>query len=135
MLSKISGEEIIKGFINDYTKIKEEFKVTLKNEGFYWQNRWKRQNLFGMEGVWLNYISKLSIRIRWGVVNPSAIVYVEVEFLENIRKFFDNYETVMGMSSPNHDYDLLNKELNKSNHLKVYSIDDIKQDGRHGISI
>lgn len=111
MLNKISGKEIIKGFIRDYPKIKEEFKEMLKNDGFKWQNVWKRQNSFGMEGVWLNTISKLSIRIRWGVIHPSAIVYVEEEYLENIKKFLNSYEVVIGMLSPNQDYDLLNGGL------------------------
>ena len=131
MLSKISGEEIIKGLVNDYPKIKDDFKEMLRIDGFRWQNRWKRQNMFGMEGVWLNPISKLSIRIRWGVVNPSAIIYVEVEYLENIKKFLDSYELVNGMLYPNQDYDLLNERVESvksvnSTRPKVYSMADIR---------
>lgn len=109
MLSKISSTEIIKGFVIDYQKIKGEFKELLKNEGFRWQNIWKRQNSFGMEGVWLNPVSKLSLRIRWGIMNSSAIIYAEIEFQKKIKKFFDSYDVVAGMDSPNQDYDFLNR--------------------------
>jgi hypothetical protein len=108
MLSKLSGDEVVKGLINDYTKIREEFRELLRNDGFKWQRGWKRENMFGMEGVWLSYVLKSSIRIRWGKVNPSAIVYVGAEYFEKIEKFIDSYEIVAGFSTPNHDYDRLN---------------------------
>lgn len=109
MLSKISGEEVIKGFINDYPKVKDEFKKILHDDGFMWNNQWKRQNAFGMEGVWFNPSSHLSIRIRWGIRNPSAIVYVEKEFADIITQFFDHHEIVTGITTANSDYDLLNE--------------------------
>ena len=111
MLSKISrndGNDVVKGFINDYTKIREEFKEFLKNDGFRWQRDWERRNMFGMEGVWLSYKLHSSIRIRWGRSNPSAIVYMGTEYFEKIKKFIDSYEVVDGFSSPNNDYDILN---------------------------
>lgn len=110
MLSKLSNEEIVKGFINDYTKIKDEFKEILRDDGYMWNAGWKRQNAFGMEGGWLNPSSHLSIRIRWGIRNPSAIVYVEKEFADEITRFFDRYEIVTEIVTPNSDYDLLNEQ-------------------------
>ena len=110
MLSKISGEEVVKGFIDDYPKVKDEFKKILYDDGFMWSNTSKRQNAFGMEGVWLNPSSKLSIRIRWGIRNPSAIVYVEKEFAYKITQFFDHYVIVTGINYANSDYDLLNEQ-------------------------
>lgn len=108
MMSKISRDEVIKGRINDYTKIKEELKKFLKNDGFIWQTGWQRQNMYGMEGVWLSYKLHSSIRIRWGKVNSSAIVYVGIEYFERINGFINSFEVVDGFSTPNHDYDILN---------------------------
>lgn len=108
MLSKISNEEIIKGYIIDYSKTKDYFKQMLRHEGFRWMKIWERQNTYGKEGVWLNPITKLSIRIRWGIVYPTAIVYAEKEMEEVITKFLYRYEFTV-MSSPNEDYDILNK--------------------------
>lgn len=109
MLSKISGEEIVKGFINDYPKVKDDFKKVLYDDGYMWNKGWKRQNAFGMEGGWLNPSTKLSIRIRWGIRNPSAIIYVEKEFADIITQFFDHHEIVAGIATANSDYDLLNE--------------------------
>jgi len=110
MLNKLSSEEVIKGFISDYPKVKDEFKKTLHDDGFMWNKDWKRQNNFGMEGVWFNPSSKLSVRIRWGIRNPSAIVYVEKEFADKIIQFFGHHEIVAGIDYPNNDYDLLNEQ-------------------------
>lgn len=109
MLNKISEEEIIKGYIADYSSIKNEFKDALRSEGFRWNKAWKRENAYGMEGVWLNLVSKVSIRIRWGKANPSAIIYIEKGFIEKIEKFLDYYHPNDGIDIPNSDYDLLNK--------------------------
>ncbi len=109
MLNKLSNKEIIKGYINDYTKIKDAFKAVLHADGFRWNKDWDNQNLFGREGVWFSPISGLSIRIRWGVSNPCAIVYVEKEFKKKIIQFFDYYEIVNGMAPPSTDFHLLNK--------------------------
>lgn len=122
MLSKISGKEIIKGFVSDYTKIKDEFKKILYGSGFRWNKDSYRGNEFGIEGTWINYGLRLSIRARWGKTNPNAIIYVEKEFFDddNITKFFDYYILVDGMDSANIDYDLLNKgELFKKDVQKV----------------
>ena len=108
MLSKLSSDPVIKGYIKNYTKIKDSFKKMLQEEGFYWRGEWYRENMSGKEGVWLNPISKLSIRIRWGVTKPCAIVYAEPELEEILPKFFDKYE-FSPMNSPNQDYDILNK--------------------------
>lgn len=108
ILNKLSGDEVVKGRINDYTKIREEFKELLKNDGFKWQSRWKRENMFGMEGVWLSHMLHSTIRIRWGKVNSSAIIYVGEEYFEMIEKFIDSYEVVDGFSAPGHDFDILN---------------------------
>lgn len=108
ILNKLSGDDVIKGRINDYTKIREEFKEFLKSDGFKWQSGWKRENMFGMEGVWLSYTLHSTIRIRWGKVNSSAIIYVGEEYFEKIEKFIDSYEVVDGFSTPNQDYDVLN---------------------------
>lgn len=109
MLNKLSREEIIKGYVGDYSKIKEEFKEMLRTEGFRWNRAWERQNAYGKEGVWFNPVLKISIRIRWGIANPSAIIYVEKEFIEKIEKFFDYHGFSDGIDTPNLDYDLLNK--------------------------
>ncbi len=108
MLSKISGEEVIKGYISDYTKIRDAFKQMLYDEGFRWSREWARENAFGKEGVWLNPVTLLSIRIRWGVRFPSAVVYAEKEMEEIIPIFFDRYEFAV-MISPNEDYEALNR--------------------------
>lgn len=110
MLSKFSGEEVIKGFIRDYPKIKDDFKKVLYDNGFRWQKDSYTGNDFGMEGVWINYGFRLSIRARWGKVNANAIIYVEKEFFDKVEKFFDYYMPSEGMDSENADYDLLNKE-------------------------
>lgn len=109
MLSKFSGEEIIKGFVEDYPTIKEEFKKVLYENGFRWQKDSYQGNGFGNEGVWINYGLRLSIRARWGKVNANAIIYVEKEFFGKVKKFFDLYMPYEGMDSENSDYDLLNK--------------------------
>lgn len=109
MLNKLSNKEIIKGYINDYTKIKDAFKAVLHADGFRWNKNWDRQHLFGREGVWLSPSSKLSIRIRWGIKDSCAIVYVEKEFKKKIIQFFDRHEIVNGITSPGADFDLLNK--------------------------
>lgn len=108
MITKLSDEEIIKGFVNDYSKIKDEFKEVLKNNGFYWNRVREKFNQFGREGEWINPISKLSVRIRWGVVTPRAIVYVEKEFIDDVKRFFDSCKIVNGMKYPNQDYATLN---------------------------
>ena len=109
MLRKFSGEEVIKGFIRDYPKIKDDFKKVLYDNGFRWQKDSYHGNEFGMEGLWINYGYRLSIRARWGKINPNAIIYVEKEFFGKVKKFFDSYLTSEGMESENSDYDLLNK--------------------------
>lgn len=122
MLRKLSGKEMIKGFVRDYTKIKDEFKKILYDNGFRWNKDSYRGNEFGIEGIWINYGLRLSIRARWGKANPNAIIYVEKEFFDydSITKFFDYYILVDGMDSANIDYDLLNKgELFKKDVQKV----------------
>lgn len=109
MLTKFSAEEITKGFIEDYPAIKEEFKKVLYDNGFRWQKDSYQGNGFGMEGLWINYGLRLSIRARWGKVNANAIIYVEKEFFGKVKKFFDLYLPSEGMDSENSDYDLLNK--------------------------
>lgn len=119
MLSKLSGEEIIKGIVSDYPKIKDEFKKTLYDNGFRWQKDSYTGNEFGNEAVWINYGLRLSIRARWGKVNANAIIYVEKEFFAKVKKFFDLCFTNDGMDSENSDYDLLNKgELFKKDDKK-----------------
>jgi len=116
MLNKLSGEEVIKGIVSDYPKIKEEFKKVLYDNGFRWKKDSYSGNEFGMESLWINYGLRLSIRARWGKVNTNAIIYVEKEFFGKVVKFFDLYFTNDGMDSENSDYDLLNKgELFKKN--------------------
>lgn len=115
MLNKLTTDNVIKGFIDDYTKIKDDFKKVIYDNGFMWSKAWKRQNAFGTEGVWYNPVSKLSIRIRWGIRNPSAILYVEIEkginkeLMDKIVQFFSNYDVVVGINDANSDYDLLNE--------------------------
>lgn len=109
MLSKFSGEEVIKGFIRDYPKIKDDFKKILYDNGFRWRKDSYQGNEFGVEGIWINYGLRLSIRARWGKVNANAIVYVEKEFFGKVKKFFDLCFPNEGMDSENSDYDLLNK--------------------------
>ena len=117
MLSKFSGEEIIKGIVSDYPKIKDDFKKVLYDNGFRWQKDSYQGNGFGMEGLWINYGLRLSIRARWGKVNANAIIYVEKEFFGKVKKFFDLCFTNDGVDSENSDYDLLNqgKLFNKDN--------------------
>lgn len=116
MLNKLTTDDVMKGFIDDYTKIKDDFKRVIYDNGFVWNKAWKRQNEFGTEGVWFNPVTKISMRIRWGVRNPSAILYVEIdkgvseELMDKIVQFFDRYEVVAGMNHPNEDYDLLNEQ-------------------------
>lgn len=109
MLSKFSGEEIIKGCIRDYPKIKDEFKKVLYDNGFRWKKDSYVGNEFGMEGLWINYGLRLSIRARWGKTNPNAVIYVEKEFFGKVKRFFDLCLPSEGMDSENSDYDLLNK--------------------------
>lgn len=109
MLSKISNKEIVKGFIDNYPVVKDTFKEILHKNGFRWNKDWENRNIFGMEGVWFSPVSRLSIRIRWGVTNPSAIAYVEKEFFDKISMFFKSHEIVNGITSANDDYDILNK--------------------------
>lgn len=109
MLRKFSGEEIIKGIVSDYPKIKDEFKQVLYDNGFRWQKDSYQGNGFGMEGLWINYGYRLSIRARWGKVNTNAIIYVEKEFFDKVKKFFDLYLPNDGMDPENYDYDLLNQ--------------------------
>jgi len=109
MLTKFSAEEITKGFIEDYPAIKDDFKKVLYDNGFRWQKDSYQGNGFGMEGLWINYGLRLSIRARWGKVNANAIIYVEKEFFSKVKKFFDLYLPSEGMDSENNDYDLLNK--------------------------
>lgn len=108
MLTKLSNEDMIKGFINDYTKIKDEFKKFLKSEGFLWRTDWKRDHFHGTEGAWINYVNDVIIRIRWGKVDSSAFIYTNVEYLNKIGKFLTVYKVVKGFSSPNEDYLILN---------------------------
>lgn len=109
MLRKFSGEEIIKGIVSNYPKIKDDFKKVLYDNGFRWQKDSYQGNGFGNEGVWINYGLRLSIRARWGKVNANAIIYVEKEFFGKVKKFFDFYFPNDGMDSENSDYDLLNQ--------------------------
>jgi hypothetical protein len=109
MINKLSTEVIVKGYIPDYTKIRDEYKTLLRLEGFIWMKCWERHNMVGMEGVWLNPVTRVTIRIRWGIVHPHAIVYVEKEFVDIIKQFFSKRFYVDGMSTPNEDYDILNK--------------------------
>jgi hypothetical protein len=109
MLSKYSGEEIIKGIVRDYPTIKNEFKKVLYDNGFRWLKDSYQGNGFGNEGIWINYGLRLSIRARWGKVNTNAIIYVEKEFFDKVKKFFDLCLPVEGMYPENYDYDLLNK--------------------------
>lgn len=51
MLSKISNEKIVKGYIYNYQKIKDDFKNVLKIEDFKWYKGWERFNTFSREGV------------------------------------------------------------------------------------
>lgn len=108
MLSKFSGEEVIKGCIRDYPKVKDDFKKVLYDNGFRWKKDSYVGNEFGMEGLWIHYGLRLSIRARWGKTNPNAIIYVEKEFFDKVKKFFDLYLPSEGMDSDNTDYDLLN---------------------------
>lgn len=125
MLYKFSGEEIIKGFVSDYPKIKDEFKKVLYDNGFRWQKDSYQGNEFGMEGTWINYGYRLSIRARWGKVNANAIIYVEKEFFDKIKKFFDYYIPDEGMDPVNFDYDLLNRG-------ELFKIDDQKVENNKG---
>jgi hypothetical protein len=109
MLSRFSREEFIKGFVRDYPKIKDDFKKILYDNGFRWKKDSYTGNEFGMEGLWINYALRLSIRARWGKTNSNAIIYVEKEFFGKVEKFFDLYVPYEGMDSENGDYDLLNK--------------------------
>ena len=119
MLNKLSREEMIKGFIGDYTKIKDVFKEMLRSHEFIWQKDWERHHMFGREGVWFSYASNVTIRIRWGRATPSAVIYVDNEFFDTMSKFFDSHEVVNGFEYPNFDYDLLNRgELLKKNSEK-----------------
>lgn len=128
MLNKFSGEEVIKGIVGDYPKIKEDFKKVLYDNGFRWQKDSYQGNGFGNEGVWINYGLRLSIRARWGKVNANAIIYVEKEFFGKVKKFFDLYFPNDGMDSDNYDYDLLNKgELFNKDELQV---EDKEQKGK-----
>lgn len=131
MLNKFSGEEIIKGIVRDYPAIKEDFKKVLYNNGFRWQKDSYQGNGFGMEGVWINYGLRLSIRARWGKVNANAIIYVEKEFFDKVKKFFDLCLPSEGMDSENYDYDLLNKgelfpDTQKVENKKIKSKNDKK---------
>lgn len=108
MLNEISKEKTLKCFINDYTKIKDEFKEFLKSENLFWQFQWEREHFHGSEGVWLNHSTGILIRIRWGKVNSSAFIYTNIEILDKIKKFLTNYQFVDGFSSPNEDYLFLN---------------------------
>jgi hypothetical protein len=119
MLNKLYGDEIIKGFVGDYPKIKDDFKKVLYDSGFRWKKDSYTGNEFGVEGLWINYGLRLSIRARWGKTNSSAIIYVEKEFFGKVKKFFDLCFTNEGMDSENSDYDLLNKgELFKKDEQK-----------------
>lgn len=109
MFGKLSNDEIVKGYITNYSKIRDTFKEILRVEGFRWYKAWERHHMFGREGVWLNPVTKLSIRIRWGITYPCAIVYVEKEFSDKIKQFFNKRFYVDGILSPNEDYDILNK--------------------------
>ncbi len=109
MLGRFSAEEIVKGFVEDYPAIKDDFKKVLYDNGFRWQKDSYQGNGFGMEGLWINYGLRLSIRARWGKVNANAIIYVEKEFFGKVKKFFDLYIPYQGMDSENSDYDLLNR--------------------------
>ncbi len=120
MLNKFSADEVVKGFIRDYPRIKDKFKKVLYDNGFIWKKDSYNGNEFGMEGTWINYGSRLSVRARWGKVNTNAIIYVEKEFSNKIKKLFDYYMPSDGMDSENTDYDLLNKgELFKNRGKEV----------------
>ncbi len=125
MLGRFSAEEIVKGFVEDYPKIKDDFKKVLYDNGFRWQKDSYQGNQFGNEGIWINYGYRLSIKARWGKVNANAIIYVEKEFLNKVKKFFDLYLPSEGMDSENDDYDLLNKgEIFKKDDKKEKDIDE-----------
>lgn len=112
MLNKVSTAEVIKGFIIDYTKIRSDFKRLLHDNGFIWAKGWQRQTEHGMEGVWYSPTKRVSMRIRWGVLSPRAILYVEKEIdqslIDEIIPFFERHDITNGMSPVNYDFDLLN---------------------------
>ena len=108
MLTKLSKEEMIKGFVCDYTKIKDAFKEMLSENGFRWNKDSDKRHFLGREGVWFSYALHVTIRVRWGKASPRAIMYVDSDFLDTVRKFFDSYEIVDHMEYPNFDYDILN---------------------------
>lgn len=111
MITKLSDEEIYRGFILDYRILKDEFKKYIYDLGFIWNRDRYKMNQFGSEGEWFHPVEKISIRARWGVNNKGAMIYVKCEFFEKIKKFFDSYEVVNGMFTPNFDYDTLNSGL------------------------
>ncbi len=120
MLGKLSTEEIVKGFVEDYLAIRDDFKKVLYDNGFRWQKDSYKGNEFGNEGTWINHGCRLSIKARWGKVNTNAIIYIEKEFFDKVKKFFDLYMPYQGMDSENSDYDLLNKgEIFKKDESQV----------------
>lgn len=120
MLGRFSAEEIVKGFVVDYSAIKDDFKKVLYDNGFRWQKDSYQGNQFGNEGIWINYGYRLSIKARWGKVNSNAIIYVEKDFFNKVKKFFDLYIPYQGMDSENDDYDLLNKgEIFKKDEAQI----------------
>lgn len=114
MLNKITTDKVIKAYIDDYQKIREKFKSTLSSLGFVWSPGSYKKSVSGIENVWINYMTRVSLRIRWGVIGSSAILYVEIEAddvtKERILEFVDLYEIVNGISPPITDFGELNNK-------------------------